>query len=296
MLPFKKVKCYAAVLCCLLLLLALPGCSQAEEPAETTAPKSAAMQPIQQREGIQTILVSVLDQYDVSSETGSFRNGLRADLLMLMVVDNLQGETTVLQLNPDTVVSFAAPGSSETIQIPIGLTYSYGSGGSDSFLSASKAISNLFGGIKLDHYMIFTMDAIAAVNDMLGGVAVEGEESKPLTGQEAAEYLRRRDAEDVDNSDHMNRQRQYMQGLYGPFMTNAQNDDFLAQLTLKMGDGMSTDLTLSQMVQMMDLLGSYELKDSVVTLTGEASVENGEYRFYTDEAALKQTMEALFLN
>ena len=284
-------------MCCLLLLFALMGCTKAGKPVETTIPETTAMDLITQREGIRTILVGVLDRYDTGTESGSFRNAQRADLLMLMIIDDLQKNTTVLQLNPDTIVSAAVPGSAETVQIPVGLAYSYGSGGSDSFLSASKAISNLFGGIRLDHYMIFTMDAIAAANDMLGGIALpESGNAEPLSGQEVVEYLRYRDEADVDNSDHMNRQQQYMMAFYPPFTANAQNDDFLAQLTLKMGEGMSTDLTLSQMVQMMDLLGSYELNDSVVTLTGNADADNGGYRFYPDEAALKQTVESLFLD
>lgn len=295
MFQFHNRKWRMAVVSCLLLLLAFSGCAKNNEPPETAATEATVAEPVQQRDGIRTILFSVLDSYDIGTDAGGFRNGQRADLLMLMVIDDLQEETTILQLNPDTAVPFKAPGSAETVQIPIGLTYSYGSGGSDSFLSASRAISNLFGNITLDHYMIFTTDAIAAANDMLGGIPVS-EDSTPLTGQEAIAFLRQRDEEDIDNTEHMGRQQQYMLMFYGPFTENAQNDDFLAQLTLKMGEGMSTDLTLSQMVTMMDLLSNYHLNDSVITLTGKATVENGEYLFIADTAALKETIESLFLN
>ena len=36
-----------------------------------------------------------------------------------------------------------------------------------------KAVSNLLFGIEINHYLSFTMDAVALVNDLVGGVQVE---------------------------------------------------------------------------------------------------------------------------
>lgn len=288
----------------------LSGCAQSREktdPSEQEDHTIAAEQVQQQKEGIQTLLVSCVEPFDVSRDSGSYRNGNKADLIMLMVTDEEAGKTTVLQLNPDTMVSFSVPGMSETVQIPLGLSFSYGSGGSDSCLNQSKAVSNLLEGIPVDHYMVFTMDSIAVVNDMLGGVTVAIEEdfqaeypglpegeNLVLMGETAIEFFRYRSEEDVANEAHMERQRRYMAGLYRPFMENAQNEDFLARLTIQLGDGLSTDLTLSQMVQMLALLDSYKLDETILTLQGDASKAAGEFQYRVDKDSLDKMLESLF--
>lgn len=92
----------------------------------------------------------------------------------------------------------------------------------------------------------------------------------------------------------MERQRQYMAGLYSPFMENAQDENFLTKLTIQLGDRLSTDLTLSQMLQMLQSLGTYTLDETIVTLQGKASKIDGEFRFYVDGDSLDQTVESLF--
>lgn len=298
------------VLMFVIILALLSGCMQSQEAVEPSAEEESVMttETVRQpKEGLQTLLVICLDPFDAPRDSGSYRNGHKADLIMLMVIDKEGGKTTALQLNPDTVIPFSAPGRSDTLEIPLGLVYSYGSGGSDSCLSQSKAVSNLLCGISIDHYMTFTTDSIAIVNDMLGGVTMTVTEDFPdeypelvkgenltLMGESAIGFFRYRDEEDAANEVHMERQRQYMTGLYLPFMENAQDENFLTKLTIQLGDRLSTDLTLSQMLQMLQSLGTYTLDETIVTLQGKASKIDGEFRFYVDTDSLNQTVESLF--
>lgn len=304
----RKKICVVSI--CVIMLALLSGCMQSQEAMKPSAQTESAMttEPVrQEKEGIQTLLVACLDPFDASRDSGSYRNGNKADLIMLMIIDEEQGKTTALQLNPDTVVPFPAPGMPETLDIPLGLVYSYGSGGSDSCLNLSKAVSKLLGGIRIDHYMTFTTDAIAIVNDMLGGVTVTLTDDFPeeypelakgekltLMGEAAIGFFCYRSEEDAANEAHMGRQRQYMAGLYSPFMENAQDENFLTKLTIQLGDRLSTDLTLSQMLQMLQSLGTYTLDETIVTLQGKASKIDGEFRFYVDGDSLDQTVESLF--
>lgn len=296
-----------------LALVILAGCTRsrgASMPPSTQESSIAVteteLQP-QPKEGIQTLLVVCLDSFEVPQGSGFYRNGNKADLIMVMILDEQSGKTTALQLNPDTLVPFTAPSMMEPIEIPLGLVYSYGSGGSDSCLSGSKAVSKLLGGVSIDHYMSFTADSIAIVNDMLGGVTVTVAEDFPeeypelvkgesvtLQRENAVAFFRFRDDEDIANEAHMERQRQYMTGMYVPFMKNAQQEDFLTKLTLQLGDGLSTDLTLSQMMQMLQALSTYELNQNVVTLPGKAEEADGEFRFRVDAEALEQTVGSIF--
>ena len=308
---FLKQKRYIGLVMLLVLAL-LSGCTRTAEAAapsvqeESTAPAEPERQP---KEGIQTLLVICLDSFEVPRDSGAYRNGSKADLIMVMVIDEGRGKTTALQLNPDTMVSFTVPGTSDPVDMPLGLVYSYGSGGSDSCLSGSKAVSRLLGGAAIDHYITFTADSIAIVNDMVGDVTVTVTEDFPeeypqftvgenitLLGEDSAAFFRFRADEDITNEAHMERQRQYMSGMFAPFMEKASQEDFLTQLTLQLGDALATDLTLSQMAQMLETLGAYELDETILTLQGTAEKADDQYRFYVNAESLERTVNDLFFS
>lgn len=307
----KNLKKTIWILLSAVLLAALvSGCGKLAGAGESSARETTAMTtaPARQvRDGIQTLLVICLDAFDAPGDSGAYRNGNRADLIMLMVIDEALGKTTALQLNPDTLVPFTPPGASEALEVPLGLVYSYGSGGSDSCLSGSKAVSGLLGGIPIDHYMTFTMDSIPIVNDMIGGVTVDITDDFPeeypalqkgenvtLSGESAAAFFRFRADDDVDNEAHMERQRGYMAGLYSPFLKNAGQENFLTKLTLQLGERFTTDLTLSQMMQMLQSLETYPLDENILTLRGTAEISDGQFQFHADTDWLNQTAERLF--
>lgn len=301
--------------CCAVLALAiapvlLSGCSYAPEAAEATEAFITATEAEKQRkEGLQTLLVVYLEGFDISGDSEGYRNRNRADLIMLMIMDEDAKKTTALQLNPDTAILFCSPGTQEALQLQLGLAFSYGSGGSDSCLNQQRAVSDLLEGISIDHYMMFTTDAIAIVNDMLGGVTVTATEDyaqkQPelsagdaitLFGEDAVNFFCFREDDDVTNEAHMERQRRYMAGFYTPFLTCTQQENFLTKLTLQLGDGFSTDLTLSQMVQMIQSLGTCPLDTSIVTIPGSAEKETDNVWFYIDEEQLSKTVNNLFFS
>lgn len=292
---------------CALLLAALliGGCSG--NGADDSS--SAAMQQTRpdKRETIETMLVFCIDQDERSQDTGDYRNGNRAELLLLMVVDKEQETTRVLQLNPDTVVSFTPPGTQEALTIPLGEVYSYGSGGSDSGFAQLKAVSKFLDGVTMDHYLMFTMDAVAIVNDFVGGVSLAlteelaehfpektvGEEVV-VNGEQALAYLRHREPEDADGSRYMLRQNEYMLGLLPDLFHKAQDDEFLTQLTLEIGEGMATDLTLSQMALMLEQLDMYDLDETVLTLAGSGEMKDGQRYFHVEEESRREMLDSLF--
>lgn len=293
------------VLAAAMIVAMLSGCGKAakqpEQPKQSE-PAATTESQLQAREGIQTMLVLCLDTYDTADGSGGFRNANQADFAMLMVIDEKQEKITSVQLNPDTMVSFAVPGKSETVQLQLGKVFSYGSGGSDSCLYVTKAVSGLLGGIKVDNYLTFTMDAIAIVNDMIGGVSVpvEGseaaeEEVRTLSGAEAVEYFTSRDPKDISNEARMQRQQEYMGAMFKPFLLCAQTEDFLTKLSMQLGERMGTGLTLSQLIQMFETMSAYHMDEDFVEIPGNISQVDGEIRFDADQSALKQIVNTLFL-
>lgn len=278
----------------LLLLAILTGCGKAaKETAEETEPAVMETARVLQ-ENLQTILITVTDAYDISNTSGSYRNGNRADFLLLLVVDETAGKVRTLQLNPDTVIPFSIPGQAEPVEIPLGQTYSYGSGGSDSYLNLSKAVSHILDGVPVNHYLSFTMDAIGIVSDVLEGVSLaDAVDPVILQGSDAVTFFRIREVEDISNEVHMERQRQFMMGMYQPFMISAQDADFLTSFTLQLGERMATDMTLSQLLPLFESVASYEMEETVLTISGEAERINAEYRFHMDPDSLDKTLDIL---
>ncbi len=306
MLKKSRMKTFCAGLLTLAVLLGGCKSSPAAAPQAEITPTVTAQTVQKPRQGIETMLVMGLEAYD-AGENGAYRSGSRADLLLLIVMDEEKREAMMLQINPDTMVPFAQPGTEGETEMPLGLVISYGSGGSDSCLSQRKAVSKLLGGVPVDHYMTVTPDSIAVVSDMLGGIPVSptesfrqrypeicGDEIVTLRGETAKEFFFSREEADVDNTEHMERQRRFLTKLFTPFMDKAQDEDFLMRLTLQLGEGFSTDLTLSQMVTLLQALGDYELEEEISVLPGSAAMVNGSPQFRVEEQGLTQLLDGLF--
>lgn len=287
-----------------LLSAMFAGCGkQAEETPAVTQPMSTEAVGVTRhaREGIQTILVSCLDTYSVEGQSG-YRNENRADFLLLLVIDEQNSKITSVQINPDTVVPFEIPGKDETVELPVGLLQSYGSGGSDSCLYISGAVSDALGGVRIDHFLSFTREAIPFVNDAIGGVTVPAAtvsanametDGMMLSGEDAATFFFERNADDITNEIHMEQQRRYMKGLYPPFMAAVQDEDFLSKLSLQLGERMITELTLSQLILMFETLETYEMETEIVTFTGVSKITDGVFCFYPDDESVRSQMEKL---
>lgn len=290
------------VLLNIVVLLLASGCAR---PAQETlfteqAPAAAsAEQPRQLRDGIQTFLFTCLDTFETAEDSEAYRNGSRADFIMVMILDEAQGRVTALQLNPDTMVRFSAPGMPNELELPLGLVISYGSGGSDSCLNMKNSVADLLGGIPMDHYMAFTVDALMIVNDMVGGVTISASEQLPegdrhLLGEQAKDYFCFREETDISNEVHMGHQQQYIAGFYQPFVENMQNENFLTKMTVALGDGFLTNLTLTQMTQLLQSMKGLTLDETILTVPGEAVRGDGQFRFYVDTDALDRTVNSLF--
>lgn len=296
-----------AALLMVLLLMFLCGCSAKTDAAAATqtANKAPAVPYRQTPAGIQTLLVASLKEFEPNDPTG-YRNPSKADLLMMMIIDEAGHSITSLQLNPDTMIPFTPQGAPEAIEIPLGEAFSYGSGGSDSCLNEMKAITQLLGGLSIQHYMFFTLDSIGIVNKLIGGVEVEVQEEFPseypafrkgstvsLIGNDVLPFFDYRDIADVSNTEHMGRQQQYMMKSYTPFTQHVQEENFLTKLTVQLGDRLSTDLTLSQMVQMMELMGACTLDETIHLIPGSAELVSQQFQFRANADDVTKILDQL---
>lgn len=296
----------------LMISVCFSGCGDTAS-AEITQPAStvASMETTSPRKDLETILVMGLDKNERSEMLEGYVNKTQSDFLLLLVIDQENRSINSLHINRDTMTEITRlgvfGGATGKYTAQIALAHAYGSGGSDSALNAVKAVSNFLGGVKIDHYMTFTMDSVALVNDMVGGVTVlieddfsemdpslvQGQEIT-LKGEQALHFVRgRTNVADGTNLNRMARQRQYMMGLYEKIMAAAAQDEaFPEKLVKKLADAFDTDLSVYQLDSLFDTLLECKMGE-ILTIEGE-NVRGEFMEFYADPDSVAQAVQTLF--
>jgi LCP family protein required for cell wall assembly len=262
-------------------------------------------------ENVETFLALGLDKYEGND---SWNNGNQADFLMLFVFDNDAKKSTALQISRDTMVNVNRLDiggnkiDSSVQQIALAYNYLYDDSGKLSCRNTADSVSDLLMGINVDHYTSFTMDSVAIVNDLVGGVEVTVQDdfsgidpslvkgkTVTLKGEQALTYVRSRSGlEDSSNTTRMVRQRQYVQSLYEKTVTCMDADpEFAIRLADAVDEYVVYDSTNYRMQEFMKKFQEYEFT-GIKELQGETVVGKQFMEFYPDEVLLQQTIIDLF--
>lgn len=272
---------------------------------------------------LETLLIAGIDKYsdqlaetlelgkELGKELGTTINTQQSDFLMLLVLDRERNVCKVLPLNRDTMTQINAMGmAGESIGSFTGqlaLAHTYGSGGVDSGYNTVQAVSDLLYGVEIDHFVTLTMDAVAVLNDLVGGVTVlveddfsevtdrlpQGQEVH-LTGDLALTFVRtRRWVADQTNLNRMARQKIYLEALYEK-MKAEPAEAFSAKALLELSPYLVSDCSATTLAQLYQ-----EVLDSQLTVldTPEGEVVRGEkfMEFYPDEQKLQRlALDLLF--
>ena len=261
---------------------------------------------------LDVILLLGVDKFLSQPQEESYNNSQQTDFLMLLVIDEKNETCTALHLNRDTMTEIPVLGvrgeNAGTMTGQLALAHTYGSGGRDSCRNAVKAVSNLLYGVEIDHFVAFTMDAVAQINDLAGGVTVSVLDdltgvspqmvkgtSLTLTGDMALSYVRTRyGLEDSSNLRRMERQRQYLEALRKNLSAKMKsNESFLVETLETISPYMTSDCTVNQLSKLYDHWALYA-DGGIMTVDGEAKLGTEFMEFYPDEAALKQLVVRLF--
>lgn len=263
------------------------------------------------REDLETVLLLGVDKFEGETPEG-YINNQQADFLLLLVLDEENETCTPIQLNRDTMTQIqilgvtGEPAGTTTGQLA--LAHTYGSGEEDSCENTVLAVSNLLYGMEIDHYISLTMDGVALLNDLVGGVTVEvlddfsgiddslvQGETVTLQGQQALTYVRSRGGlEDSSNLHRMERQRQYLSALQQQLKAAVQQEDgFTLDALLQLNEYMVSDCTVNQLSDLGDSLAAYQVSD-ILTTPGDAQVGEEYMEFTVDEYALQQMVMDVF--
>ena len=263
------------------------------------------------REDLETVLLLGVDKFEGETPEG-YLNNQQADFLLLLVMDKQHETCTPIQLNRDTMTEIQILGvtgePAGTFTGQLALAHTYGSGEEDSCENTVLAVSNLLYGMEIDHYVSLTMDGVALLNDLVGGVTVEvlddfsgiddslvQGETVTLQGQQALTYVRSRGGlEDSSNLRRMERQRQYLAALQQQLKAAVhQEDGFTLDALLQLNEYMVSDCTVNQLSDLGDSLAAYQVSD-ILTTPGDAQEGEEFMEFTVDEAALQQLVMEVF--
>ena len=263
------------------------------------------------RENLETVLLLGVDKFEGETPEG-YVNNQQTDFLLLLVMDKENETCTPIQLNRDTMTQIQILGvtgePAGTFTGQLALAHTYGSGEEDSCENTVLAVSNLLYGMEIDHYVSLTMDGVALLNDLVGGVTVEvlddfsgiddslvQGETVTLKGQQALTYVRSRGGlEDSSNLHRMERQRQYLAALQQQLKAAVQQEDgFTLDALLQLNEYMVSDCTVNQLSDLGDSLAIYQVSD-ILTTPGDAQEGEEFIEFTVDEAALQQLVMDVF--
>ncbi len=264
---------------------------------------------------IRTMLLIGIDKYeaDIQDDYKYSRNQQQSDFLVVLYIDDEAKTFGMLQVNRDSMGSIPVLDvdgkNAGTVVGQLALSHTYGTGGKDSCENTVKAVSDYLYGIRLDHYVSFTMDAIVILNDSVGGVTVtinddftgvddtliKGE-TVTLYGVHAMNFVRSRMSmkDDPTNINRLARQREYLNALYSQAeKAFNENSDIIDDTFLKLTDYIVTDTTVNTLSSILDKLMGYEFL-GIETIEGEAVSGEVFMEFYADEELLQKQIVRLF--
>lgn len=243
----------------------------------------------------------------------SFRSGGQADFLMLLVLDSQNKTFTSIQIDRDCMTQLTVLGVlgnvTGTRMAQICLAHSFGSDGHESCKLTVQAVKNLLGDIDIDLYAAFNPDAIAVLNDWLGGVSVtitddfssvdptmvKGSTMK-LSAQQAEYFVRSRvNVGSGTNTDRMIRQRQYLEEINNLLQKRIKEDkNALGSLFNLFSTQVVTNMSRGRLINETDRAYSYKM-GNIISLKGEHTLGvDGFTEFHADQGALTQLVLSVF--
>lgn len=263
---------------------------------------------------ILTFLVMGIDKNKDVEKTEEGTDGGQADALFLVVVDSSDRSFKIVGINRNTMTDidiYDEKGAFvTTTKAQIAVQHGFGDGMEESCEYQKKAVENLFYGLPVHGYAAVNMNAIATINDAVGGVEVTVLEDLTkkdkslvkdtkvhLMGKSAFWYVQYRDTTAFGSADmRLARQKQYLNGFIDAAKKAAkENISVILDLYQAVMPQMVTDISLDEVAYLGPLLADYRFgENSFYTMTGE-TVEGEQFEeFYADETALYEMILEVF--
>jgi len=257
------------------------------------------------RQDINVIMLLGIDQEGPVQISTQPNHGNAVDMVALMVFDEKTESCTLININRDTMLEMPmlnAYGREDgTFFGQLAYSHTYGTGGEDSCENTRKTVSNFLYGVTIDYYIAMNMDAVAILNDAVGGVTVNVQDdfsqvnaSIPkgmvtLKGEQARLFVQSRSGVgDHLNLSRIERQKEYMEKFAEAFRAKAeQSDSFVLKTYDSVAPYLVSDLSVNTLSMLIEQYQDYPIVE-VLSLEGENVLGEEFYEFYADEEKLEE--------
>ena len=257
------------------------------------------------KQDITTLLVMGIDEFGKPQDSGSYNNPGAADVVFLAIFNDTNKTYSILSLNRDTMLDMPVLGiggkQAGTRYAQLGLAHTYGNGLESSCINVTDTVSDFLYGATIDYYLSMRMDAIAIINDAVGGVEVTIDPAEDfseiddtlqpgtirLNGQQALHYIRaRKGVGDQLNLSRMSRHEKYLEGFHNALkQMEAQGKDVSLDIYEQVSDYMISNCSTSTLSKLTSRFSEYALSEVVIPqgeyVRGEKFME-----YYVDQDAL----------
>ncbi len=257
------------------------------------------------RQDITTLLIMGIDESGPVKDSMSYYNEGEADVVLLVIFDEIEETYNILALNRDAMVEMPVLGlggkRAGTRVAQLALSHAYGSGLEDSCENVRETVSDLLGGVYIDYYLSMNMDAIPILNDAVDGVRVtvtddfsEVDSGIPvgevtLRGEQALNFVRiRKDVGTQMNVSRMERQKEYMRGFMEALKAKLENSQsFVFDTYETISPYVVSDCSVNTLSLLVDRFYENEMGE-VITPEGENRRGDIYMEFYMDQEKLEQ--------
>jgi len=259
------------------------------------------------KDSLESILILGIDKMVSGPEER--KNSEQADFLALVVLDKDKETYKIIYINRDTITDIPQTDAFGEvygyIKGQLALAHTYGNDEKTKCRNTENTVEKLLYGINIDHYLSMTMDAVAVLNDSVGGVTVqlmddftELDETflkntvVTLKGEQALTYVQARvSLEDSSNLHRMDRQKQYISALLEKLSSYEIEND--SDALIEVSEYLVSDCTIEQLSRMLERIGNYTCEETI-SIEGEAVKGNEFIEFYADEQALQELVIETF--
>lgn len=264
------------------------------------------------RRQLSTYLVIGIDDFGAFEGSGSYNNTQQADYLALVAFDHRNNSYSVLHLDRDMMVEIDELGvngkrTGTLVNAQLALSHTYGDGREESCLNTARAVSRALYGVPIDRYFAMTMDAVAVLNDAVGGVPVtmeadytsldpafEAGATVTLTGDQALSFVRARMAvDDGTNIARMKRQKQYMDAFIARLAQTEDLEEVAKTVFRASSDLFCTNCGVSTVSNVLSELRE-DTSEGIYGIAGTTDISTGYTRFYADEESLRARVIELY--
>lgn len=265
-------------------------------------------------ENIVNFLILGIDKYtDIENTRQTGSQGL-SDAVFLLSYNLKSEDLSLLMIPRDTMVPLLLKDNDGNVvpgdEYQLTIQYSVGESAEESCELSAQTVSDLLGGIPIHRYLAMNLNAVAPLNDAIGGVEVEvledingmfGQykqgETILLEGNQALDYVKTRDVTVAESAlGRVARQRQYLTAYYTKAVEAMKSDYFLpVRLLFTLKDYIYTDLDPVDLIYLSSAIsGSGDFLTDINTVPGTVTQPGELEEYHVDQDQLNQLLTELF--